>query len=359
MRPSVAAADKPSLCVINFNGERFLPETLRAILAQTESYAELLLIDNASTDASVALTRRDFPSVRILQMPDNRGPGAARNAGLREAIADRVLFIDNDVVPAPDCARKLSEAMARFPAAAIAAPRVLYADRPNTIQYDGADSHYLGIMIIENEGLALAEADTAVRQLGSIITAGFMVDRTRLPPDVAFDEEFFIYLEDHDFGLRSRVLGAEIIAVPDALCYHREGTAGLSVRREGKYVPMRVFWLIRNRWLLILKSYSLRSLLVLSPIFLVYELAQLAVVIKKGWLREWLRAAGWVLVSLPNVLRKRRAVQRHRCNPDRLLLKGGPLPFRDQLFASRFERRCKDALNSLVEWYWRGVASFV
>jgi hypothetical protein len=65
-----------------------------------------------------------------------------------------------------------------------------------------------------------------------------------------------------------RAMGAEILSVPKALCYHGDGTAGLSIRQVGSYSSMRVLCLIRNRWQLILKNYSLRALIVLSPLFL-------------------------------------------------------------------------------------------
>jgi GT2 family glycosyltransferase len=353
------AEAKPTLCIINYNGARFMPTTLGSAVALADRFAEILLVDNASTDDSVAIAETSYPMVRVHRMPDNRGPGAARNAGLREAATDRILFIDNDVNLSPDCADVLVRALEANPNAAVAAPRVLYAHKPEIIQYDGAGSHFLGVMTLENPDAPAASTDDAVRTTLSVITCAFMVARERLPDPEPFDESFFIYLEDHDFGVRMRALGAEILAVPQAVCFHGEGTAGLSIRAEGKYSSMRVFCLIRNRWQFILKNYSRRSLIVLSPLFLVYELAQLGLVVRKGWLREWGRAVAWMWNHWGEVMAKRRAVQTRRKRPDRDLLSGGSIPFRDELSSSSVERALQRALSAFADVYWRGAAHLI
>lgn len=350
---------KPTLCIVNFNGVRHLPTTLGAAVALADQFAEILLVDNASTDDSVALVARDFPQVQVLRMPGNAGPGAARNAGLREARGDLVLLIDNDVCLSPDCAERLTAALTEHPAAAIAAPRVLYAHNPEIIQYDGAASHFLGVMMLENPDVPVVGSCREVRRTSSVITCAIMVDRRRLPDPAPFDESFFIYLEDHDFAVRMRALGAEILAVPEAVCYHGDGTAGLSIRALGKYSSMRVFCMIRNRWLVMLKSYSGRSLLVLSPLLVVYELAQLGLVLRKGWWREWCRAVGWVAGNWGDIMSKRRDIQRRRKRPDRELLSGGRIPFRVELTSGNLERRLLRALDATAAAYWSGAARLI
>jgi len=350
---------KPTLCIVNYNGARFMVGTVGAAVALAEQFAEILLVDNASTDDSVAIVQRNFPSVRILRMNDNRGPGAARNAGLRVALSSRILFIDNDVTLSPDCTGTLVAALAARPTAAVAAPRILYANNPSVIQYDGAGSHFLGVMTLENPDVPAAGTDLGVRSTQSVITCAFMVDRDRLPDKEPFDESFFIYLEDHDFGVRMRALGAEILAVPKAVGFHGDGTAGLSIRAEGRYSSMRVFCLIRNRWQFILKNYSGRSLLVLSPLFLVYELAQMIIVVRKGWWREWVHAVQWIFSNWSLIMDKRRAVQSRRTRPDRDLLSGGDIPFRNELTNGPAERFLRHAFSAFAAAYWRGAAHLI
>ena len=64
-----------SLCMINYNGEAYLRESLPAALRQAERFAEILLVDNGSTDGSLDLVEREFPAVRVVRMGENCGAG--------------------------------------------------------------------------------------------------------------------------------------------------------------------------------------------------------------------------------------------------------------------------------------------
>ncbi|MFH1679189.1 MAG: glycosyltransferase family 2 protein [Candidatus Eisenbacteria bacterium] len=129
-------------CVINHDGEAFLEETLAALFREGSAFDEVLLIDDASKDRSVAIVSEKYPSVRVVALVENRGPAHARQAGFLEARAERILFLDNDVSIRPGSVARLVEALDENPLAVLATPRVLFASRPDTIQYDGARSHF-------------------------------------------------------------------------------------------------------------------------------------------------------------------------------------------------------------------------
>jgi len=344
-----------TVCVVNYNGARYLHASLRAAASQQQPPAEILLIDNDSDDGSAELARRHYPEVRVVRLTPNRGPAAARNAGLRAAAHDRILFQDNDVIPAPDCAERLYDALDTHPEAAIAMPRVLYAHDPNTIQYDGADSHFIGLESLRHADTPLSAVPCSTQAVGSLVSACFLLDRRNASREVGFDESFFIYLEDHDFGLRIRSLGLDILSVPSARCYHGEGTHGLSLRQSGAYSRTRVRCLIRNRWQLLLKNYQLTTLFHLAPVLLLFEIVQLLGVIKKGWVVPWVQAVWWIVTHPAEIARRRRLVQGARVLPDRKLLRGGPLPFTAALPRDRWERAGLRFLDRLVQPYWRMV----
>ncbi len=338
--------------MINYNGARVLPHALAAACALRDRFTEMLVLDNGSTDGSADEVERDFPPFRVRRLGANLGAGGARNVGLREATADLILFMDNDVELTAECVDELVRALAAHPRAALAAASIVYAHRRDTVQYDGAECHYLGHQIMLNEDRPVAGVDPAIRSIGSLSTCCFMVDRLRLPGDVTFDESFFYMFEDHDFGLRVRAHGAEIIAVPTAHCYHGAGTEGLSIRQLGTYSKRRVYYLIRNRWLVVLKNYSWRTLLVLAPMFALYECAQLAIAARKGWLGEWGRAAAWIARNRAAICQSRRAARQARRVPDRQLLHGGAIPFRSELTTGAVERLARRLLDRLVIAYW-------
>lgn len=349
-------AVKPTLCVLNFNGEAVLPVALQAACAIRDRFAQIVVIDNGSQDGSLALISRDFAGVDVLEVGQNLGAAGGRNAGLQRLPSDLLLFIDNDVALTASCVDLLVDALSVRKDASIAVPAVLYADQRDTVQYGGAECHFLGLQILVNENVPVAQVDPAIKDMGSLVSCCFLVDRSRLPKGEVFDESFFIYFEDFEFGVRVRALGSSLIAVPAAQCFHGKGTEGLSIRQLGSYSSRRVFYLIRNRWLFLLKTYSLRTLVILAPMAVFYEFAQFALIVKKGWLPEWWRSVVWIARNLPSVLAERRRIQRLRRLPDRDLIQSGPLPFRAELATSATERFARRVLDGIAMVYWRLVS---
>lgn len=354
-----AAAQPITLCIVNYNGEPYLDRTLSAARRSSVPFDEILLVDDASRDGSLELVRERYPEVRVIARERNGGPGAARNAGFRAATHDLILFADNDVALEPECAERLRAELAARPDALVALPRVLYGDRPGTIQYDGADCHFLGHMVLRHHEAQVAEVSGETVETRSVVTCSFLVDRSRWRSGDPFDETFIFNLEDHDFGVRSRIMGHALLSVPAATCLHGDGTPGLSYRAGWVQSPIRVYCLIRNRWRIVLQSYSGRTLLLLAPCFLVYEAFQLAGVVRKGWLGIWLRAAGWMLANPRATLRRRRETQRLRRSPDRALFGSGPLPFTPGLLPGRPERLAREWLERILGRYWGVVGRYV
>ncbi len=345
-----------TFCIVNFNGEQFLEETLASVFRHKHISDEVLLIDNASKDGSLALVRSFFPEVKIIKMGFNRGPGAARNAGFKLAANDWICFLDNDVSLTANCVADLVAALRDRPRALAAMPRVLFAADPLRIQYDGADAHYLGTMIIHNQGMPLAGAPNMIKRLGSIITACFLVHRARWHLGDPFDENLFIYFDDHDFALQINLSGFEVLGVPTAQVLHREGTAGLSLRRLGRYTEMRLFNKICNRWQIIWKYYALQTLLLFSPVLLIYEGFLLAAAVKKRWLKEWLTAVRWMFCNRRSIYHRRVELQKRRKVSDRWMFRNGPLPFSDYLAQDRPEKSSIELLNKMITGYWRIMA---
>ena len=349
-----AQAPRIALCIVNYNGARYIGAALDAA-HEAHTFAEILLVDNASTDESLALVRARYPDVRVLALPLNRGPGAARNAGFRAAACDLVLFQDNDVRLKQGSVTQLAAVLASEPRALVAAPRVLYADDPGTIQYDSADCHVLGLLAPRNAERPVAGADSARAATTSLVTACFLIDRRRWPETELFDEDFEFNLEDHDFGVRVNLRNLETWVEPRALVEHGAGTPGLSYRRGSAVAARRIFCLVRNRWFVICKCYAPRTLLLLSPVLLAYELVQLAGLASKGWAGEWWRAVRSFRSEWPRLRHKRAAVQATRAAPDRRLLRPGALPFTAAMRTGRIARFVLAVLERIVSGYWKFV----
>jgi GT2 family glycosyltransferase len=354
-----------SLCIINFNGAQHLRLAFDALQKQDWEFAEILVVDNASEDDSRAVVRQLCPRARLIELAENLGPGTARNAGFAAASHDLILFQDNDVQLNPGTVKRLLDCLSgrrsgqgRSPLAI--APRVLHAADSGIVQFDSADCHFLGLMATRNTDVPVsrpAERETP-SQTTSIVTACFLIDREAWNGTDLFDGSFGFNLEDHDFGVRARIYGHGLWVDPGATVLHGSGTPGLSYRPGLVPSECRIFYLIRNRWIVIGKCYSVRTLIVLAPALVFYELLQLAWLLRNRQGHIWWRAAGDLTGQRKRILAARRAVQRQRRVTDAGILRDGPLPITAEV-RERAGRYGLPWAERLLRGYWRLTRSWI
>jgi GT2 family glycosyltransferase len=342
-----------SAVVCNYQGERYLEECLRSVLAQEPD--EVIVVDDASTDASVALVRERFPGVEVLVLARNSGPCAARNAGMRAARHRWVLAVDNDAVLEPGVLDKLRGALEARPEVCLAQVRSVLYDEPTRVHYDGGGFHYLGLIALRNSYVPLAQAaGTGVVEADALVAICALLDRDVVLLHGGYDEGLFYLAEDLDLSLRLKLAGERLVSVEDALVRHRGGTEGLSFR-GGVYPAKRVFLHARNRRTILLKCYRARTLLLSLPALGLYELAWAVFALARGELGAHVAGQLAFLRSLPRVLRARAAVQAQRRRRDRELLVGGPLVLAPGLGARPAARVLARCLDACLRAWWRLV----
>lgn len=355
MSSTRARIEKVSVVVCNYNGERYLADCLQAIRELGSRVDEVVVVDNASTDGSVGLVRERFPEMRLLELASNGGPCVARNAGMRAARNRWVLAVDNDAIPTPDVLQKLAAALEARPNAVCAQTRNVFASEPTRVHYDGANFHYLGLLSLRNfyQPLSEAQGDGVVQAYG-LIAIAILMDRDVVLGVGGYDEDFFILFEDFDLALRLRIAGHDLLSVEDAICLHQGGTPGISFR-GGSYPKIRAFYHSRNRWLLLLKNYRWRTLLVAMPGILVYELVWVLFTLMKGHIKAHLAGKISFFTSFRTAWHKRRGIQRMRRVSDRALLVPGPLTFSPELLSSGARRGIARTLDVVLSLWWRAV----
>ena len=131
-----------SAVVVNYQGEAYLEACIRSIQAQSLPVAELIVVENASTDGSLNLLNTQFRGIETLRMVENVGACTARNVGMRAAKYRWVLLVDNDVVLADDTLEHLAAAVSVEEGAVMAQPRSLFKADPTRVHYDGGDFHF-------------------------------------------------------------------------------------------------------------------------------------------------------------------------------------------------------------------------
>lgn len=206
----------PAVYIPNLNAERLLPRTLESLRRQTRPI-DVVLVDNGSTDRSVALTRERFGEVELLELGENLGFGPAINRAARERPADPLIVLNNDV----DCEPAMIEAMLGAHAeGADAVAGVLVSERdPGLIDSAGvvADSTLMGFDYLHGEPVVSAAA--APDPLGPTGGAA-LYSRAAFEAVGGFDERIFLYYEDLDLALRMAAAGGRCRLAPDARAIH-------------------------------------------------------------------------------------------------------------------------------------------
>lgn len=345
-----------SVVVCNYNGERYLEECLASVAALRGIVDEVIVVDNHSTDRSREIAER--LGARIVALATNDGPCPARNRGMREARNRWVLALDNDAVCTPDLLERLSAAVAAAPTGpvAIAQPRSVFASEPGRVHYDGGSFHYVGLISLRNFYVPLPEAvGRGTVPVDCAVAVALLVDREALLELGGYDETMFILFEDLDLSYRLRATGRAILSVEDAIVLHKGGTPGISFRDGPSYPGSRVFFHSRNRWTFLAKCLRVRTLLVVAPGILAYELVWFVFACVSLAPHEWLRGKWRFVRLLGHVRRERARFQSVRSLADRDLLVGGPLTITPALERGGLRGFVLGVLDASLHAWWRLV----
>ena len=342
-----------SVVVTSFNGEGYLPGMMAALDATGWPFLDVIVSDDASTDGSLVMIRHRYPHVRIVSAEANRGPSAARNAGIRAARGDLVLLLDSDGYPEPDAVGPLVQAFLDDPELAGAMPRIVLDGDPRLVHCDGATTHVSGQMALVTGHVPLSEAPIEPGPIASLMGTAMIFRRTAALAIGGFEPAFFFYYEDHDFGTRLRIEQGPLRAVPAARFRHLGGTRNLSFRHGQDYPARRQYLIPRNRWLFMLRDLEGTSLVALAPAILLFEGVQAIYVLFRGWIEPWFQALAWEFAHLGRTLRARAGIQSRRVVRDASILTDGPLPFHPGFAAGRAPRR---GLLALLDRWIRTLA---
>lgn len=311
---TMADQERPKISVVipNCNGKPYLADCLDSLLEQSYRDAEIIVVDNASTDGSAQLVEQGYPQVRLLRRESNRGFAAAVNAGIGAAGGEFVLVLNNDTRADRDFVRELCAALSEEPAASMAAPKMLFARAPQTINSMGlgysitGTNHDIGFGLEDG-----SQFQSRIWLFGPCGGAG-MYRRSMLEEVGGLDEDFFMYYEDVDLSFRAQLVGHKCIFVPTARVYHVEGASGAELPKPKNY------YFARNSLVVILKDFPGSLLVKYSPV-LCWEMAKRALSPLLRGDASALMGYGAALGVIGESLRKRREVQRRRKVPVRYI----------------------------------------
>ncbi len=306
----------PSACaaILSYDGRSLLDAVLPTVLAQRGVELDVVVVDNGSTDGSVEHLRESWPQVRVVALERNVGVSAALNELVRAAgTAEYVALLNNDVELEPDWMALLVAALEAHPGAAAAAGKLLRYDDRGVIDRAGDELYWSGAAFGRGAGEPDRGQYDRPEEIFCVGGAAALYRRTAFDRVGVFDERFFAYLEDVDWGLRARLAGYRARYEPRAVGYHMGGAT------LGQLGPFTLYHLRRNAVWLVAKDFPAASLARYGWAVLGFHLAALGMALRSRQLALVLSAYGDALRGLPEILRRRREVQRSRTIGSRAL----------------------------------------
>lgn len=253
--------------VVTWNGGEDAVGAVRSLIEQQVPDTEysVVVVDNASTDDTTGRIREAAPEALIVELPHNRGYGAAANAGMRAVTADAYVICNQDAHYQPGFVAALAGALDQYPRAGAITAQVRLAgkfvpahetDGDAFIAHDGtrwrrADH---GVELLNSTGNQVTRSGNGLDR-GWLAPVGSQFDRRvfgfhggavmlradAVVPLGGFDERYFMYYEDTDLSFRLRRAGWQIVYEPQAVSVHQHATS------SGTSSTRFVRWNTRNR----------------------------------------------------------------------------------------------------------------
>ena len=304
MTAPAAPGSRPrvGVVIVTYHSAESLRSTLPALMGELEAGDELVVVDNASTDGTLAVVAELAPDAVVIANVGNAGFAAAANQGAAATEAEIVLLLNPDAVPTPGFGRAIRRPLADGRGWA-AWQGLVTAEHGRVVNTSGGVVHFTGIAWAGESGQPVTSAPAEPREVGFASGACLAVERGAWERAGGFRESFFMYCEDVELSLRLRLAGERVGIEPRARVDH-----------DYAFEKGRQKWrlLERNRWATVLVVYPRALLLLTAPALAATELALLPAAAAGGWLGPKLRAGAETLRALPRLRRERAATQARR-----------------------------------------------
>jgi len=303
-----------TVIIPHYNGEDILRDCLVSLFETTSLPVQVLLVDNNSSDDSVAMVQREFPRVKILKQTENLGFAGGCNIGIKAAKTPYVLILNNDTVHREGWLELLLEKIESDEKIAVVQPKIMSFQQREYFDYSGAcggEMDIFGFPFAHGRIVEFVEKDDG--QYDQFYDRIFWASGTAMlaKRDIIiraglFDDVFFAHMEEVDLQWRIQLMGYDVAVEPRAVIWHRSGFT------LGAESPFKKYLNHRNSLLMLLANYRAIMTLYIFPIRLLLDYMALGFSLLKGDLGRVtaiIKAHFWILFHPGQIFRKRRLVK--------------------------------------------------
>lgn len=248
--------DKIAVVILNWNGCEMLRSFLPSVVRFSEADGGVVYVaDNGSTDASVEMLRREFPTVRLIILKDNNGFADGYNLALKQVDAEYVVLLNSDVEVTEHWLAPLVAFMDAHPEVAACQPKIRSWRQKEQFEYAGAAGGFIdcyGYPFCRGRIFGVVEADSG--QYDTVIPifwatgAALFIRLKDYWEAGGLDGRFFAHMEEIDLCWRLRSRGRQLVCVPQSVVFH---VGGATLKKEN---PHKTFLNFRNNLVMLYKN---------------------------------------------------------------------------------------------------------
>ncbi len=245
------------IVILNWNGEGHLRRFLPSVVAAAPAGVGVVVADNGSTDGSLELLAREFPTVRVVRLDANYGFAGGYNRALEQIEADYYVLLNSDVETPAGWLDPLLECLERNPGVAVVSPKLISCLEREKFEYAGASGgfiDFLGYPFCRGRILRTVEEDRGQyddeRDVFWVSGAAFCCRAGVFRALGGFDADFFAHMEEIDLCWRMQLAGYRVRVVPRSVVYH---LGGGTLQTDS---PSKVFYNHRNNLAMLYKCSS-------------------------------------------------------------------------------------------------------
>ncbi|MBT4277255.1 glycosyltransferase family 2 protein [Candidatus Falkowbacteria bacterium] len=315
---------KTGIILINYKdyAKKFLKECRDSLREQGYSDFMVYIVDNASSQESQNYLKEIYPETIIIPR-DNGNYAAANNAGIKKAIEDGCEYFvvaNMDTKFQKDWLKELVGAIKNNSKIGMAQSKMLLypknKDEWNSPKINslGNVMHFLGFGFTDSYGKQDKDMNGLPEIKGYASGCSFITRKDVIDKIGFYDEEYYMYHDDIEMGWRAKLAGYKIVLAPKSIMYHKYEFSR-SVRM--------LYYMERNRYLVMLHYYSLLTLLLFLPAILAMELGMIFYSIVNGWFKIKLKANIYFLKpsSWQKIFKKRKQINKIRRVKDKEIIK--------------------------------------
>ena len=313
---------KVAVIILTYNNEEEIFPCLKSVLRQSyQGEFQVVVVDNNSTDKTVEVVK-NFPQVHLIELDKNLGYAGGNNIGIEWAYKqgfDYFIVLNPDMEVDIDWLKNMLITVEKVDKPGLIQSKVLFWHEPYRINTVGNPLHFLGFSWsggykkLSSQFLSIQEVPVASGS--ACLFSRQLVDKIGI-----FDDYYFMYHEDVDLSVRSRLAGFKNYLAPNAKVWHKYSFS---------FGTKKFYYSERNRLIMLFSYYKFLTIVAILPMFIATELSLLFYALFTGWLKWKIKSYGGFLRAGFHIWRKRRQAGRIRqlSDADLLSIMTGRLKF--------------------------------